>query len=345
MRKIISVFILTLFLTCELSAVEGQAQGSAKGEDFRKVGAAGGQFLKIGVGARATAMGGAYGAISNDLTAVHWNPAGIAEVNKLSANFTYSSWFANFNHNFAAISLPIGQSYSLAAHFVQFGASEIEITTVNNPEGLNQYYTVSDIAAGLTFSGYLTEQFTFGITAKLVSQSFANMGSTGLAVDIGTKYDVGIRGMKLGFSIHNLGTEQRYTGQALNDFIKINDALYQAPLEASIDAYPYSLPIAFRAAAVGDLYEQGDHKVIGAFDFVTLSDVPEQYVLGAEYGWRDLLFMRGGYKFGHDQMGFSGGLGIKYIGGGFNGQIDYSISPTTSLGLINKIGIALEFGS
>ncbi len=48
---------------------------AAFGTEFAKVGTVGAQFLKIGIGARGAAMGGAYEAISNDVTAVFWNPS------------------------------------------------------------------------------------------------------------------------------------------------------------------------------------------------------------------------------------------------------------------------------
>ena len=49
-------------------------------EVFEKVGTYDAQFLKIGIGARATGMGGAYAAVGDDPTSVFWNAAGIAGV-------------------------------------------------------------------------------------------------------------------------------------------------------------------------------------------------------------------------------------------------------------------------
>ncbi len=42
-------------------------------------------MLRMGVGARALAMGGAYVAVTNDATAGYWNPAGLSEIEKVSA--------------------------------------------------------------------------------------------------------------------------------------------------------------------------------------------------------------------------------------------------------------------
>ena len=58
---------------------------------FEKVGTFDGQFLKIAVGARAAAMGGAFVAVSDDATALFWNAAGIARINPITDHFQEGS--------------------------------------------------------------------------------------------------------------------------------------------------------------------------------------------------------------------------------------------------------------
>ncbi|RIK54073.1 hypothetical protein DCC62_32005, partial [candidate division KSB1 bacterium] len=48
----------------------------------QRAGTAMAQFLKIGVGGRAVGMGEAFVALANDASALYWNPAGIAQMNK-----------------------------------------------------------------------------------------------------------------------------------------------------------------------------------------------------------------------------------------------------------------------
>src|SRR6056297_1782183 len=55
----------------------GVAPAVHAAEIFAKVGTFGAQFLKVGVSARATAMGSAYTAVGDNAEAVYWNPAGI----------------------------------------------------------------------------------------------------------------------------------------------------------------------------------------------------------------------------------------------------------------------------
>lgn len=64
---------------------------------FEKVGTFDGQFLKIGIGARAAAMGGAFVAVADDASALYWNAAGIARVDadKSQLQFNHAIWPAD----------------------------------------------------------------------------------------------------------------------------------------------------------------------------------------------------------------------------------------------------------
>jgi hypothetical protein len=340
---ILALFSLPVFVA-NVYAVGEINQGTTAGETS-KVGAAGGQFLKIGIGARANAMGGAFSSMADDLSSVHWNPAGLASIKSMAADFSYTQWFAGFSHNFAALAMPISEDFTFAANVTSFTSGDIPITTMYRPDGTGSSYSVNDIALGVSLSGFLTNEFAFGVTAKYVQNAFASVASTGIAFDIGTLYDFGYYGIKLGFSIHNLGTQQAYDGQDLRTTRKLYDAMHSTPLDATYLAYPYNLPIIFRAGISGDVLKSGDNHLRVAADFNTLTDVPEQFAVGAEYIWNDFLAFRAGYVLGHDQLGFSGGVGLKYFGGGFGGQVDYAITPTVNLGLLNRLSVSMNFGS
>jgi hypothetical protein len=118
---------------------------------------------------------------------------------------------------------------------------------------------------------------------------------------------------------------------------------------------PFNMPLSFRAGLGADLC-QGmvfepevdangvqEHSWLASVDFETFSDVPEQFAVGTEYTWRDFVSVRAGYRFGSDQFGLAGGLGLRYNGGGFEGQIDYSVSPTQNIGLISRLSVAMRF--
>ncbi len=340
MKKILTLgLILSIVSFYQAFAIGGAVSGSTTGETFVKVGAAGAQFLKIPIGARGNGLAGAYSSLCNDLTSVFWNPAGLADVKGISADFSYTQWFAGFNHSFGAFALPIGANFTTALSLVSLNSGDIEITTLEKPNGTGLNYQVNDIAIAFTVAGYLTDQFSFGITAKYINNTISNLSSTGIAFDVGTMYETGIRGIRLGFSIFNLGLKQAYSGQDLNKSKKLFDALNAAPLDIAYIASSYSLPLIFRAGISSEVWKTEDHSVVAAADFITLSDTPEHYSLGAEYTYKKFLSLRAGYQFGTDVFGLSGGVGLKYFGGGFEGEFGYSITPTKNIGLVNRLSI------
>ncbi|MFN3305650.1 MAG: PorV/PorQ family protein [Candidatus Kapaibacteriota bacterium] len=338
-RLILTVVLIGIITYFKAFSIGGAISGSTTGETFVKVGAAGSQFLKIPIGARANGLAGAYSSVSNDLTSIFWNPAGLADVKYISADFSYTQWFAGFKHSFGAFALPVGRNFTAAIALVALNSGNIEITTLEKPNGTGLSYQVNDVALSFTFSGYLTDQFSFGLTAKYVNNSISNLSSTGIAFDVGTMYETGIQGIRLGFSIHNLGIKQAYSGQDLNTSKKLYEALNAAPLDIAYISNSYSLPLIFRAGLSSEVWKVEDHKLIVAGDFITLSDTPEHFALGAEYTFKDFLALRAGYQFGTDVFGLSGGVGLKYFAGGFEGEFDYSITPTKNIGLVNRLSI------
>jgi len=67
-----------------------------------KTGTTAAQFLKIGVGSRAVGMGGAFTATADDITAIYWNPGGLAAAGGNEAVFNHVAWFADMKYDFAA---------------------------------------------------------------------------------------------------------------------------------------------------------------------------------------------------------------------------------------------------
>ncbi|MCS7177588.1 MAG: PorV/PorQ family protein [Candidatus Kapabacteria bacterium] len=323
--------------------------------EFKKVGAAGSQFLKLPIGARAVGLGGSAGAV-NDLTAIYWNPAGVGDITGISGHFSHTQWFGGFSHNFAAVAVPLGENFRLAGSFISFASGDIPVTTLEQPEGTGATYTISDVAVGVTFGGRVTEQFSFGVTGRFVQNSLLDVSATGVTFDVGTFYQTDFYGLRLGFSVHNLGPNMEYSGQGLYLQRRLIDALNSDPTAMSIVTNPYAIPLMFRAGiafdalsviqgrpATAKLYSEGhqEHRLIAALDFETYSDVPEQFAVGAEYTWNDLLSVRAGYRFGNDQMWLSGGVGVRYVGSGFRGQLDYALTPTRRLGLVNRLSLTV----
>ena len=107
-----------------------------------KAGTSVAQFLKIGVGPRATAMAGTFTGLADDVTALYWNPAGIAWLKNRQFMVAHSEWFADINHEFAGVALPISASSALGVSFTALSTPDMEQTTVDQPDGTGIFFDV-----------------------------------------------------------------------------------------------------------------------------------------------------------------------------------------------------------
>ena len=126
--------ILSLVLAAILSS------GALHAQAFRNAGSTGLQFLKIGVGARAMGMSGAYTSFSGDVTSLAWNPAGIGTIASPALSVQHTTWVADVNHNFIGLVVPITDRFNLGFHTVYLTSGKIEITTIDNPEGTGEFF-------------------------------------------------------------------------------------------------------------------------------------------------------------------------------------------------------------
>jgi len=282
---------------------------------------------------------------------MYWNPSGMVGVENIQVYVAHSTWYGDIKSNYAAVAVPLNDDFKVGAFVQTFGANDIPVTTINQPEGTGAFYSINDMSFGLSFAGALTEQFSFGVTAKYVQNAFQTVSASAVAFDIGTQYETGIQGIKLGFSIMNLSTETSFKGDALE---KESGNLISGskPTENPIGtpnygvilpAYPFSLPVIFRGGLSSAIVETDMHKLIISGDVITISDSPEQAAFGFDYKWNDLLSLRAGYHFNNSQMGLSGGMGINYISGDFAGTFEYAASNTVSLGIMHRLNVILDF--
>lgn len=345
-------FLLAMFfvsVAC-ISTVFAQGSGTT-GDNFTKAGSTGGLLLKMPVGARAIAMGGAFSGMADDISAIYWNPAGVALFQDNLAGFEYAQLFGGIGHGFVAASTPLSKQYNLAGSISFLSTGNIPVTTILAQDGNGASFQASDICLGLTLGGNLTEKFSFGITGKYIHSGLYDLSASGIAFDVGTLYRTDFYGMTFGLAISNLGTPENFTGASLGAHTShVDPSTGQVIVDSVVGTMPsnsYSLPLLFRAGVAIDLLGQvagiKGQKLMFSTDFVTLSDNPEKVMMGAEYWWEDIIALRGGFQFLSDQYDFSAGVGLKYETGTFHGTIDYAFSHTKDLGSINRIGIGMRF--
>ena len=325
------------------------AQGTATATtsaNFANVGSSGGTFQNIWVGARASAMGGAYSALADDITALYWNPAGIASMgNGINVGATYTRWFGDINHNFIGAVMPISEKFraGVSMTFVDYGT--LRSATLDKDYNAGTF-NVNDLAIGLTLAGAMTDRFSFGFTARYIHNTILDLSADGLAFDAGSLYQTDFYNMKISLALSNLGPDRSYQGNSLS-LLATNPNINTVgrALDTRLVTSDFPIPLTFRIGVGTDLFQgKVEGQILNvAAEFATHSDNAETFNFGGEYVWNDLVALRAGYAFNEDQLGLGAGLGFRYKSEDFNGNIDYSMNTTRNFGLLHRISISAAF--
>jgi long-subunit fatty acid transport protein len=326
---------------------------------FSKVGTAAAQFLKIGIGARAMGMGETFVAVANDATALYWNPAGLSNLSSITLTINHTRWFAGISHDFVGFVVPWGDNSVLGVSAIALNTPEQEVTTVEEPEGTGIYYDVNDIAVGLTYARALTDRFATGLTAKYIQQNAYNESASTFALDIGTYLRTGYRGLTIGMSVSNFGGMMQMRGRDLIAIVDVDDDLngdYNPDARLKTEQWPLSLN--FRVGIAMDIVggsesflPTADNRLTVAVDGNHPNDNNERINLGAEYSWKERLFVRAGYayKFNstsderEDAERLSFGAGLRFPLGEQAMNIDYAMADLNDLGQVGRFSAEYRF--
>jgi len=310
-----SLYILVIML---LAPVLAFGQG-----EVNKKGATAASFLKLDIGARAIGLGGAFSTIADDGTAMHYNPAGLADFTKVTFTYHNVDLYADIRQQFIGIAVPFGgaNTFGFYVNYVDLGS--IERTTTLSPNGMNptEFCYSSDAAYALVFSRRLTDRVLFGVSVKYAVEKMWNESAVGASVDFGTIYEPGVGGLRLGMSIRHLGPEMRMDRGPGFTFYKQQTDTYpgqrQIPSKMITDKFP--LPTVFTVGVSFDLV--GPTSVLLANDMNRFSviseandafDAPMRAIYAVEYEWNSMIALRSGVRQNYDAFRYSFGGGLKF---------------------------------
>ena len=317
MRKLIAAAGL---LGALLPGVAGSAQ------IFEKVGTFDGQFLKIGVGARAAAMGGAFVAVADDPSALYWNTAGIARVDPdvSQLQFNQAIWPADMKFTQAAYVFHMKRIRgALGVNVRSLYMDPMIETTAYQPDpqvGTGRTFDAGFMSAGVTYARSFTDKFSAGVTANLIHEGLADLSQQTFAFDLGTLYDVGTLGMRIGMAISNMGTDVQFIERQAR------------------------IPSVFRVGTAATLMQSGGQKLLGSFEFSHPPDNSERINVGAEYGFHDYVYLRGGYNVNYDSEGAAGGIGFRFpVSFAGTADFDYAYTDMKALGAAHRFSLKFSY--
>lgn len=186
-----------------------------------QVGGYGGAFLRNEVGSRAAAMGGAYTAVANDVSASFWNPAGLAHIYSPQFMFMWSHLALQQRFDYVGVAWP-SQAYGvLSLSFIGYSTADI----MGRDEAGNKtgYFSDEERAVLLAYGNALfSHRLLFGITAKFLQHKLARVQANGLGYDFGMQWQPRAI-VRFGLSLQNINTGLRWQNndQEIETFPKV----------------------------------------------------------------------------------------------------------------------------
>jgi long-subunit fatty acid transport protein len=318
---------------------------SVQAGDFSRVGSAGAQFLKIGMGARYIGVGEAATAIVDDAYSMYWNPAGMAKMEGSEFAFTNVDWVESVNLNFVSFATPVSFGGTAGFALTVLSVGDMEETTVWQPDGTGRTFDASSFAIAAGYAHSLTDRFAAGFKIKYVSERIAEARSKGYAFDIGTRFDTGYRNLRMGVSVLNLGPGMRFSGSTLDfEYRRDQDNTNYDAVDASLTTEDYDLPLTFRLGLAYDFIQNEFSTWTVSADAKHPNDNVQQLSLGTEYTWKQAVSLRAGYKFRSEEEGLTLGGGV--IVNPTSGSalvVDYAWSDFGNLDSAHRFSFGIRF--
>lgn len=303
-------------------------------------------ILQLPMSARAAGMGSAFTGLADDVSALHYNPAGLSIMPWREATFTYLKGFEDQSIQHMAVGGPIPFAGLIGEGFTAMGASllmashgDVEITRLN-PNGslgsTDSREAGSDLIATFGYSERVAVfeipvkqdsirlEHSMGVNGKYIRSTLAETyTATTFAGDVGYLVRAPDQGVGFGAAIQNIGSKLT--------FIEEGDPL---PLtyRAGFSWRPQlpdtlTLPARQEITFLGDAYYLARERA-------------SRGLIGVEYSVMRTWAARLGYKINDDSAGFTVGFG----GAWGPLSMDYAWAMTDSLSDAHRFTFTYKFG-
>jgi len=313
------------------------------------VGTTAAPFLEVGIGSQAIGMGGAYVAMATDVSSLYWNPGGLGRIEQSETIFERIDWLAGISFNYFGVAIPIPRWGTLGLSINSMTVPRSPVRTIDYPDGTGEEYDAGSIAIGSSYGFNLTDRFSIGFTAKYIQEQIWHEKSSSLAIDVGTLYYTGFKGLRIGAAITNFGPAMKMDGGDLIIYEDVdptidgnNDRIMGVLLT---DEWP--LPLNMQFGLAYDVFQSNLGRLTMAVDAFHPINNTESLNAGVEYSFLNIVTARIGYKaIGQEdtEEGLTLGAGLRYrLFGQSVIKIDYAYADFGRLKEIDRYTIRLCF--
>ncbi len=336
-----TAFGVLAVLLAGVAAPAAQAQDERAGTDASA-------YLRIPLTARAAALGVSMTSGVTGVTgveALQANPAALTLNTGTNALFSRVEYFADadIGVNFFGLAQRVGNN-QIALSISAWDFGDIQRTTVTSPELSGETWDAPHVTIGLSYARQFTDRIAAGLTVKGISETIDDVSATAVAFDAGMTYQVGESGLRFGVSLKNFGPQMQFGGSGLNASIPLGNEGGGIP--GAVDASRAELPSMLNFGAAYTRQFAGDVSVTGLANFRSNAYDQDQYAVGLEAGYANLVYVRGGYQMMADMdftafQGWSVGGGLNLDLGGNRLGFDYAYQGVDFLGSTNYFTVAV----
>jgi hypothetical protein len=297
------------------------------------------EFLKIGVGARPLAMGGAFVSVADDATAPYWNPAGLVQMTQREVMLMHASQFGGaVRHNFLDVVFPLGgdKPSAVALSVIYLSVDDIKVTTDaligTDPDGnpiLDETRIRSesayDLGVLLSYGKAFSPKVSWGVNLKLIRQSLVDAGASfGVGADLAFLWRPTDR-ITAGARLADVTTTQIYWDSGNREVVGRSLTLGGSTL----------IPVEFLQGSLRPALD-----VVLAFEEIESAQfgsgsISGDVLLGGEYWFRQVVALRAG----SDAGDFTAGAGVRYKGF----SVDYAYLGHEELDATHRVSAAYRF--
>ncbi len=349
MKNIFKTIILAgCIIAPTLSAVAG---------DEARWGSAGAEQLRINSWGRNSGWGNSNVAGVRGVESFFLNPAGIAKTGRTELAAVRTNYLAGtdiFINSFAFVQR-VGQDESdfIGMSLMQFDAGNIDITTVEQPDGGVGTYRPSVFNLGLAYGKAFTNSISGGFVTRIIQESITDIRMSGVSFDFGVQYATSFNpdntikkdDLRLGVSFRNVGPDMRPAGDGLTYKANISGASYESSV--NVRAASVQLPTLYNIGGAWDINlskekdKVYDYRMTLAANFNFNPYAPNFTSGGVEFAYKEILMLRTGYNY-HKGAGKLETSGDAHTG--FAWGISVDLLPLVGLkGDDNNTSVAIDF--
>lgn len=348
-KTILSIIFISAFMASAFTAMAGNPD---------RQGEAGASELLLNPWARSAGVHTLSTASVQGIEAMRINVAGLGRINQGEFMVANTRLYegSTLGMNAIGFATRMGESGALGVTLTAMDFGDIEVTTSEQPGGTGGTYSPSFFQIGLGYAYTYENKISVGMLVRGVSESLQTVSAFGIAIDAGVQYVSGPKdNFKLGISLRNTGSSMEFGGEGLSFQTQAPDSPtgdYNLTVDSRSE--DFELPSQLNIGLAYDFYvgEKDFIRAIGNFTSNAFST--DQLGVGAEFYFRDLVVLRGAYRYDTDAevgreniyTGVAAGVSFmiptkkdsdrKFV-------IDYAYRTTDPFSGTHNIGLGLAF--